>query len=153
MRQPMTRWIVSIISAAFLGLPVAAESDQFEDFGDYVVHYTALPTTFLPRDVARAYGIRRSKTRAMLNVTVLKKQAGDLPPKPVTADVVASAVNLSGQRKEIDMRTVGDGGDEIYYVGEFTITHLETLDFDIEVKSDENAEPFVIQFRQRFYVL
>ena len=126
-------------------------AEQSSDFGEYVIHYVALPTTQLSRDVARAYNIKRSKSRAMLNITVLRKQ-GDEPAKPVTADVVAVATNLTGQRKNIDMRTVGDGG-AIYYIGEFTVAHREVLDFDIQVVTEESEEPFGVEFRQQFYVL
>lgn len=141
--------MLSFLVAA-LALPAAVTAEQSTDFGEYVVHYVALPTTQLSRDVARAYNIKRSKSRAMLNVTVLRKQ-GDQPAVPVTAEVIAIATNLTGQRKNIDMRTVGDG-DAIYYIGEFTIAHREVLDFDIEVMTDDN-EPVIVEFRQQFYVL
>jgi len=145
--------IVSVIAAVLVALAMAAPvtAEQSSEFGEYVIHYVALPTTQLSRDVARAYNIKRSKSRAMLNVTVLKKQ-GDEPAKPVTAEVVAIATNLTGQRKNITMRTVGDGG-AIYYIGEFTVTHREVLDFDIQIITADSEEPIGVEFRQQFYVL
>ncbi|TDJ35169.1 MAG: DUF4426 domain-containing protein [Gammaproteobacteria bacterium] len=154
MRYPSMRpLIVSVIASVLVALAMAAPvtAEQSSEFGEYVIHYVALPTTQLSRDVARAYNIKRSKSRAMLNVTVLKKQ-GDEPAKPVTAEVVAIATNLTGQRKNITMRTVGDGG-AIYYIGEFTVTHREVLDFDIQIITADSEEPIGVEFRQQFYVL
>jgi len=149
----MRRLIVSLIASVLVALvlPASVTAEQSSDFGEYVIHYVALPTTQLSRDVARAYNIKRSKSRAMLNITVLHKQ-GDQPAKPVTADVVAIATNLTGQRKNINMRTVGDGG-AIYYIGEFTVAHREVLDFDIQVVTEEAEDAFAVEFRQQFYVL
>jgi len=149
MRPLIVSVIASVLVALAMAAPVTAE--QSSEFGEYVIHYVALPTTQLSRDVARAYNIKRSKSRAMLNVTVLKKQ-GDEPAKPVTAEVVAIATNLTGQRKNITMRTVGDGG-AIYYIGEFTVTHREVLDFDIQIITEDSEEPLGVEFRQQFYVL
>ena len=52
----------------------AAASDA--DIGDHVVHFSAQSTDQLPPEVARAYGIVRSKNRAMLNVSVIDKETG-----------------------------------------------------------------------------
>ena len=149
MRPPTLSLIACLLVA--LVPPSTVTAQQSTDFGEYVVHYVALPTTQLSRDVARAYNIKRSKSRAMLNVTVLRKQ-GEKPAKPVTAEVIVIATNLTGQRKNIDMRTVGDGG-AIYYIGEFTVAHREVLDFDIQVVTEESEEPLDVEFRQQFYVL
>jgi hypothetical protein len=150
---PMRRPTLSLITCFLIVLftPLVVTAEQSTDFGEYVVHYVALPTTQLSRDVARAYNIKRSNSRAMLNVTVLKKQSEE-PAIPVTADVIAVATNLTGQRKIIDMRTVGDGG-AIYYIGEFTVAHREVLDFDIQVVTEDSEEAFDVEFRQEFYVL
>ena len=75
-------------------LPATAQAEQFQDFGDYVVHFNALPTSFLDPAVAKNYRIVRSKNRAMLNITVLKKVMGTAG-SPVRATVTASAKNLS----------------------------------------------------------
>ena len=42
------------------------------DIGDHIVHFSAQSTDQLPPDVARAYGIVRSKNRAMLNVSIVR---------------------------------------------------------------------------------
>ena len=53
---------------------VLPATEGSRDFGDYVVYFNAMNTDSLTPDVAREYGIVRSKSRAMLNVSIHKKQ-------------------------------------------------------------------------------
>ncbi len=123
-------------------------AEQSKDLGEYVVHYNALTTDFLTPQVAKLYNIKRSKNRAMLNVTVLKKHMG-LASLPATAVISANATNLNNQVKQMNMREITDGG-AIYYIGEVPVSHQEVLDFKIEVTTDDGlTRP--INFRQRFF--
>ena len=38
------------------------------DYGDYEIHYIAVPNTLLEPDIAKAYGLERSKLTGMLNI-------------------------------------------------------------------------------------
>jgi hypothetical protein len=125
-------------------------AQQSQDFGDYVVHYNALNTNMLPPQVAQGYGITRSPSRALLNVTVLKKVMNN-PDTPVDATVTATGTNLTGQLREIDIREVRDQEGAIYYIGEFPVHNLETYQFQIEVDLGGEREPLVVRFRQQFY--
>ncbi len=135
------------IAALFLLFAGAAQAEQYTDLGDAVVHYNAVRTDFFDPQIARAYGIKRSKNRALLTITVLKKRMG-LAAQPTKAQVSAKAVNLSNQVKNLQMREITEGG-AIYYIAEFPITHKETLDFTIQV-TPEGGNPQTIHFRQRF---
>ena len=158
MRVPSIVWadlMKKILSIIFvLGTFVIsseAEAQQSQDFGDYVVHYNALNTNFIPPQVAQGYGIKRSSSRALLNLTVLKKVM-DNPGTPVSAKVTASGTNLTGQRRDIEIRELKDSeGGAIYYIGEFPIHNLETYNFKVEVEIEGEDEPLVVKFRQQFY--
>jgi hypothetical protein len=130
-----------------LALPASAENSQ--DFGDYVVHFNALTTDNLPPSVTREYNITRSKNRAMLNVAVLKKVLGTTG-KPVSAEVSASASNLTGQRREIELREIREGS-AIYYIGEFGVTHEEALDLTVIAQPEGHDRPLRVQFQQNFF--
>jgi len=127
-----------------------AQAQQSQDFGDYVVHYNALNTNFIPPQVAQGYGIKRSSSRALLNLTILKKVM-DNPGSPVTAKVTASGTNLTGQRREIEIREIKDPEGAIYYLGQFPIHNLETYNFTVEVQLENEDDPLVVKFRQQFY--
>lgn len=123
------------------------QAEQATDLGDAVVHYNAVRTDFFDPQIAKAYGIKRSKNRALLTITVLKKRMG-LAAQPAKAQVSAKAVNLSNQVKNLHMREITEGG-AIYYIAEFPITHKETLDFTVQV-TPEGGTPQTVHFRQRF---
>jgi len=133
------------------GAPAGQEitRENFVDAGDYVVHFNALATEMLPAEVARAYGIVRSDSRAMLNVSVIRKQKDSIG-KPVAAAVTVNASNLTGQLKNVTVRQIEEG-DAIYYIGEIPVANQETLIFDIKVTPEGETRPVSVKFRQQFY--
>lgn len=146
----MKQFLSIIVLVAVLGFSCRVEAQQSQDFGDYVVHYNALNTNFIPPQVAQGYGIKRSSSRALLNLTVLKKVM-DNPGTPVSAKVSASGTNLTGQMREIEIRELKDTEGAIYYIGEFPIHNLETYNFTVNVQLEDEAEPLLVKFRQQFY--
>ena len=133
---------------AISSFPAAAQ--QALQFDDYTVHYTALNSSLIAPEVARVYGIKRSDSRALLNVSVLKNTGGELPAA-VHAKVTATGRNLTGQTRSIDMREITEGAEAIYYIGEMTVRNMETFDFTIEVTPEGMDTPFEVKFRQQFF--
>ena len=116
------------------------------DIGDYTVHFSALSTDQLPPDIARAYNILRSKNRAMLNVSVIRKS----DETPVAAKVAVKTVNLTGQLKNVTMRRI-DEQEAIYYIGETAVANRETLVFDITVTPEGASRSSEVRFKRQFY--
>ncbi len=146
------RFATRLITALVLllaGTPFAAHAEQSQSVGDYVIHYNAFATGDLSPDIAKNYGITRSKNRALLNVTVLKKVLGT-PGQPVTAQLKVNTANLSRQMQTLEPREVNEG-NAIYYLAEFTIADQETIDFTIDVTPEHQTETAHIQFRQQFF--
>ena len=52
---------------------VLPATEGSKDFGDYVVYFNAMNTDQLTPEIAREYEIVRSKSRAMLNVSIHRK--------------------------------------------------------------------------------
>jgi len=119
------------------------------DIGNHVVHFSAQSTDQLPPAVAREYNIVRSKNRAMLNVSVLRKPDN----LPVIADVSVNTVNLTGQLKNVTMRKIEEPGDikAIYYIGDTTVANREVLVFDISIKPDGEESISQVRFKRQFY--
>ncbi|MBS3745816.1 MAG: DUF4426 domain-containing protein [Wenzhouxiangellaceae bacterium] len=134
-----------LMLAGALAAPAAAQ--QSEQFGDYEVHYNTLNTNQLSPDVASVYGIQRAGTQAMLNITVLDQETRE----PVEAEVSATATNLTGQRRDIDLRQINDQG-AIYYIGQFRIHDEESLNFSVQIQPESHdGSPFTLTFRQKFF--
>ena len=119
------------------------------DIGDYVVHFSAQTTDQLPPDVARAYNIVRSKNRAMLNVSIIRKA----DKQSVAATVSVKTSNLTGQLKNVTMRKISEPGDTvaIYYIGETSVANRETLLFDISVRPEGQSAASEVRFKREFY--
>jgi hypothetical protein len=128
---------------------VLPATQSSKDFGDYVVHFNALTTDQLTPDVARRYGIVRSANRAILNVSILRKN-DDAMGTPVSGSVSASAVNLTGQFKNITVREIAEG-NAIYYIGEVAVSHSETLIFSVDVTPINETSRFSFRFMKQFF--
>ena len=116
------------------------------NIGDHVLHFSAQSTDQLPPDIARLYGIVRSKNRAMLTVSILQT----MDNTAVTAIVSVKAVNLTGQVKNITMRRINEE-QAIYYIGVVAVANRETLIFDIGVTPDGIESPSNVSFKRKFF--
>lgn len=119
------------------------------EIGDHVLHFSAQSTDQLPPEIASVYNIVRSKNRAMLNVSIIRK-ADNLP---VAGEVSVKTVNLTGQLKNVTMRRIDEPGDPgaIYYIGVTPVANRETLVFDISVTPDGADEPSEVRFKREFF--
>lgn len=118
----------------------------FVDIGEHIVHFNSQTTDQMPPEVAQNYNIARSKNRAMLTVSVLEEGTN----KSVSAEVSVNTVNLTGQLKNVAMRTITEQ-DAIYYIGETSISNQETLVFDITVRPDGIDKASDIRFKRQFF--
>jgi hypothetical protein len=141
--------MMSLLFALLFALSGSVMAENSQDFGDYVVHFNALNTSYLPPQVTREYNIKRSKNRGMINITVLNKVMGTAG-KPVAAGVSASAMNLTGQKRDIALREVREG-PAIYYIGDFPISHEETLRFKVNVTPEGQSDTYQVDFKQQFF--
>ena len=146
----MKQLFISLLLLGSLSFSLSCEAQQSQDFGEYVVHYNALNTNLIPPQVAQSYSIKRSASRALLNVAVLKKVM-DTPGTPVAASISANGTNLTGQIREIEIRKIEDTEGAIYYIGEFPVHNLETYRFNIQVAIEGEEEPLVVKFKQQFF--
>jgi hypothetical protein len=160
MRRRAALFVSWLLASAFLALAgcggpesgqprTAAPSEPTsQDFGDFEVHYNAVRTDELTAAVARAYGIERSANRVMLNVSLLRKDA-DGRTTPVDGTVTASAYNLNGQLKSLEMRRITEG-TSVYFIGEVGISGTEILVFDIDATPLDRPGKYSVQFKREF---
>ena len=145
----MNRVLSLAAGLALTGMSVVALAENATQVPGYTIHHNAMTTDNLSPQVAKAYNIQRSKSRGLLNVSVIKEQPGTTGT-PVKARVSATATNLSGQSRTIEMREVQDG-DAIYYLADFRVTNEETLDFSLEVQPDGASKNYRASLRQQFF--
>jgi hypothetical protein len=133
-----------------LGLLLAASPVQANEveFDRHVVHYTVLSTHFLSPEVARAYDLRRSRSRALVNVVIMERDGETL--RPVSGKVSGQAVNLNRQVRHLRFREVRDG-DAFYHLAEVPIRPGEVVDFRLHVTAAGGDEVMPVNFRHAFY--
>ncbi|PMR81172.1 DUF4426 domain-containing protein [Halomonas urumqiensis] len=144
-------WLLCTLLLGNLLLASNAAAQQFEQVGDYQIHYSAVNTSFLPDTIAREHSIQRNQAMALLNVSVLEERE-DGTTRAVPANVNGRISSLGGEDGEpLSFRTLRSG-DTPSQIAVFRINQDEPMRFDLEVRYDRNAEPARVSFIQRFYI-
>jgi len=141
----MRLWLMLCLLAS--GLCCA---EQSKNFGDYTIHYQAVPTDMLPPAVAQAQGFSRAKNQYLLNVTVLKNDAGT--GVALAAEIRVEARDLVGAKTEIVLRKVQEK-DSVYYIGTFRVTHEDLWRFKLSAIPEGSSQALEINWEQRFDTL
>lgn len=128
----------------------AAVTETMQEFGDYTLHFNALTTDRLSAEIAQRHSIVRSTNRAMLNVSIVKKQPGAVG-LPVRGTVTVSAANLTGQLKPVTLREITEA-QAIYYIGESNIADGETLVYSIDATPVDETVPMSVRYMKQFFV-
>jgi hypothetical protein len=141
---------IAVILAALLlpALLAPAQAGSVRS-GEYTLYYSAMPSTMIAPEVARASGITRSSSRALLNLAV-RRDSEDGLGEPVAADISASVRNQVGQFQVLRLREVREA-DAIYYLGEARFNDRDELDFEIEASIPGEARPIRVRFSQQFF--
>lgn len=144
---PRLKCLLTLI--ALLGTSVSAYAEQVKQFGDYRIHYNAFVSNMLSPEIARNYGLTRSRYQAVVNITVQKQ--GKDGYQPVRAKVSGTATNLYGKQRSLEMKEVTER-EAVYYLAELPFSNEETLTFDIQVVPEGEKEVRNISFKQQFFV-
>ncbi|MGM0702066.1 MAG: DUF4426 domain-containing protein [Pseudomonadota bacterium] len=140
-----------LIAVLLLGFSLPLAAQQFEQVGDYQIHYSAVSTRFLSAEITQAHDIPRSEAMALLNVSVLEER-DDGTTRPVNAQVNGKVSELgSDDGSPLAFRTLRDD-DVVSQIAVFRIHADAPMRFDLDVRYDRNAEPAEVSFIQRFYI-
>ncbi|WP_051310711.1 DUF4426 domain-containing protein [Zooshikella ganghwensis] len=132
----------------FGSLNTYAEENNSKTQGDYTIHYSAFPSTFLKPEIAKRYSIPRSGTTGVINISVQQKQSTG--SQAVSAKVSGSAVNLLQQKNSLAFSEVKEQ-NAIYYLATFPYSNEEILHFNISVTTNESTSPISVKFTKKFY--
>ena len=116
---------------------------------NYLVHYSAFPSTALSAKVVSTYGFKRSNYIALLNITPQKVEEG--VTLGVKSEVTGKVQNLIGNSQKLDFKEIIEG-DVVYYIAEFTFSNEEHFRFMIDIKAlDGSDQHITLRFEQKFY--
>lgn len=139
--------LTSVLMFYFAFLSAAADA-EIQKFGDLDVNYNVIATDTLAPQVAKAYGIKRSKNRLLLTVAASRPDERGVP-RAVNADVTAYTVNMIEQHRKIKMRRIVEG-EAVYFIGDFGFATPDFLRFTISVTEPGSGKPHKIEFQRNF---
>ena len=111
--------------------------------GDYTVHFTVISSLNIPPNVAQAHDITRSKSRLVLNVSVIKE--GESGPAMVKGQVS----NLLNQLSQLDFIEVQETS-AVYYLATTIAGERDTLRYDLEVLPDGHSDTIKVRYLYQF---
>lgn len=126
----------------------AAAAEQFVDAGPYRVHYAAINTTALTPDIARQFGVSRTRNEILLVLNAQQQVDGRYLPVPATA--TGTATTLLGHVQKLALRPVREA-DVHYVVASFQTLDGEFMRIDAQVLPEGANAPLTVKFRQQFY--
>ena len=135
---------LSLSFALGLMFSYSVNAEQKRELGNWDVHYIALNTTFLTPEVAKQYGIVRSKFNALINISVLDRQDKSAQSVILTGE----AKNLLGVVKKLNFKQITEG-KSIYYLALLPFSDLEQ--YRITVNINDGLEQKDLKFQHKFY--
>lgn len=130
-----------------MGLFFSAQihAEQKQTLGSWDVHYIALNSTFLTPQVAKQYGIVRSKFNGLINISVLDRKDKTAQSVILTGE----AKNLLGVIKTLTFKQVTED-KAIYYLAVLPFSDREQ--YRISININDGLEQKTLKFQHKFYV-
>lgn len=140
----MKTLVRAVIVALLLVGASVANSEQFERYGPWRVHYIAFNASLLSATIAERYGIVRGRNKGLVNITAVGT-AG----RGERAGVTGHYRNLLGQTYNLEFREIDDG-DAVYYLAAFDFDNAETLRFEVLLELPDHGVE-TLRFQQPLY--
>ena len=121
------------------------------DFGDYEVHYSVFPSTFLLPEVAAANNIPRSRSIGIVNIAIMIKDPEHGGIRPVNGQVEGNVTNQVQQLRRLGFRRIHEGPNAIYFIAEYQYRDGELLTFQIRARPTGQEEALPIRFSHALY--
>lgn len=147
MTKLLAKAATALLTTVALTFSFAAKAENMKKLGNMDVHYMAIGASFLTPQVAKAYGIERSKYNALINISVMDNTKPNKPAKKVA--IMGTALNLTGQYKRLEFEEVKEG-DAIYYLAQLGFRDKEKVKFELTIT--DGVETQTLEFNQTFYV-
>jgi len=138
---------LTLLLMLFCSLSFSVYAENMKKLGDLNVHYMAIGATFLTPEIAKAYGIKRSRYNGLVNISALDNTQKGSPAK--TVRIIGKARNNVGQLKSLIFREVKEE-NAIYYLAEVNYANEETIHFDLQIT--DGSKKHNLKFSQKFYV-
>ena len=136
--------VVIACSSAILSFNLHAE--QLLKTDRHNIHYNSFNSAMLTAEIAKHYGLQRSTSLGVINISVLNKS-----DQAVIAFIEGHAKNSLSQIKPLKFKKITEGA-AIYYIATFNFVDMEYLTFNFYVVPEGESRRSVVSFTQQFFV-
>lgn len=143
--KTLIRRLSLLLAGCVLLVATQAHAGQYQQFGDYQVHYSIFPSSFLTPEIASQYNIVRSQSIGVVNVSILKQTEAGL--EPVSGQVQGQVMNDIRQSRFLGFRRISEG-KAVYYIAEFQFSDGELLTFQLEANVPGAGDPMPVRIAQ-----
>ncbi|MCL7945637.1 DUF4426 domain-containing protein [Marinobacter sp. ATCH36] len=138
--------LVSLACLAFFATQSHAGS---KDFGEFQVHWSVFPSTFLAPEVARENNLNRSKSIGIVNISIMQEtETGGL--EPVSGQVEGKVLNDVQQVKFLGFRRIQEG-NAVYFIAEYQYSNAELMTFQITARPTGSSGDLPIRFAHTLF--
>ncbi|KXJ42829.1 MULTISPECIES: DUF4426 domain-containing protein [Marinobacter] len=143
------RW-QALLSLACLVLLFTSQSHaDSKDFGEFEVHWSVFPSTFLAPEIARENNLNRSRGIGIVNISIMREtEDGGL--EPVSGQVEGKVMNDIQQARFLAFRRIQEG-NAVYFIAEYQYSNAELMTFQITTRPTGARQDLPIRFTHTLF--
>lgn len=143
-----THWFTILSLACLLFFTTQSHAGS-KDFGEFQVHWSVFPSTFLAPEVARENNLNRSKSIGIINISIMREtDNGGL--EPVSGQVEGKVLNDVQQVKFLGFRRIQEG-NAVYFIAEYQYSNAELMTFQITARPTGSSQDLPIRFAHTLF--
>lgn len=140
-----------LVTALAVCVPLSVHAEAYEKtFENYVLRSSTVSTDNLSTATAKAHGIERSPRKAVINVTVINKNA--VGESTVPAKVAVSTIDPGGYGRDIEMRETTENG-YVSYSGVYALVGREGIELDVSAQPVGSDKTLTMRFRDKVRII
>lgn len=145
LRSVFTLAVIALYASLF-SLSAHAGS---EDFGDYQVHWSVFPSTFLTPETAKANNLQRSKGIGIVNISIMRENENGVI-EPVAGQVEGKVSNDVQQMKFLAFRRIQEG-DSVYFIAQYQYSSGELMTFNVTARPTGHRQDLPVRFAHTLF--
>ena len=140
---------IALWALLWVAFALPAQAAGNKDFGEYQVHWSVLPSTFIAPEVARANDLQRSKGIGIVNISIMKENE-DGTLSPVSGQVEGKVTNDVQQVRFLAFRRIQEG-EAVYFISEYQYSSGELMTFNITARPTGEPRDLPVRFAHTLF--
>jgi len=148
MKNLLTASKTLFLAFGLMLVSITSQAGQ-KDFGEYQVHWSVLPSTFLAPEVAQANNLQRSRGIGIVNISIMTEdEHGQI--QPVSGQVEGQVSNDIQQVNFLAFRRIQEG-DAVYFIAQYQYQSGDLMTFNVTARPSGHQEDLPIRFSHTLF--